>query len=196
MQLTDLFFIALGLSMDAFAVAACKGLAMRRVTPAKALVVGLWFGAFQAVMPAAGYFAGRLFAGYITTFDHWIAFLLLAIIGGKMIWESRKADEALPGEEPRLTVRVMLPLALATSIDALAAGVTFAFVQVQITPAVAFIGTTTLLLSMLGVAFGRMAGAKLKRRAELLGGVILVFMGLRVLLEHLGVFVRIAAGIK
>lgn len=187
MSLIELFVIAVGLSMDAFAVAVGKGLTMRKAGFKKMLTVGLYFGVFQAVMPLIGYFAGSLFAGLITSFDHWIAFALLALIGGKMIYESFQQDDGEELAEAALTPKEMLPLAVATSIDALAVGVSFAFLRVDIVPAVLFIGTVTLVLSMAGVKIGNLFGARFKAKAEFAGGVILVLMGIKILLEHLGV---------
>ena len=151
MSLFELFIIAVGLSMDAFAVAVCKGLSMRRATLKNALIVGLYFGVFQAAMPLIGYFLGISLADQITAYDHWIAFALLAIIGGKMIYESFHKDADGEDEGGEVTLKKMLPLAVATSIDALAVGVSFAFLRVSIFPAVTFIGVVTLTLSMLGV---------------------------------------------
>ena len=185
MSLIELFLIAVGLSMDAFAVSICKGLSVRKAEPRHSLIVGAYFGGFQALMPAIGYVLGRQFESLITSVDHWIAFVLLGIIGGNMI------REALKGEQEELddsfTFRTMLPLAIATSIDALAMGVTFAFLQVQIVPAVLFIGVTTFVLSAIGLKVGNVFGAKYKSRAELFGGVVLVLMGIKILLEHLGI---------
>ena len=185
MSLMELFLIAVGLSMDAFAVSVCKGLSVRKATVKHALCVGLYFGGFQALMPLIGYLLGTQFESFITSVDHWIAFVLLSFIGGNMI------REALKGEQEELddsfTFRTMLPLAIATSIDALAMGVTFAFLQVQIVPAVLFIGVTTFVLSAVGLKVGNVFGAKYKSRAELFGGVVLVLMGIKILLEHLGI---------
>lgn len=186
MNLFSLFLIAVGLSMDAFAVAVCKGLSLQKLTLKKALIVGLWFGVFQAVMPLIGYFVGTLFEEYITAFDHWIAFALLLIIGGNMIFGALKKGEEEALDES-LGFKVMLPFAVATSIDALAVGVSFAFLSVNIWAAVAFIGVTTLLLSMLGVKLGHVFGEKYKSKAEIAGGIILILMGVKILLEHLGV---------
>ncbi len=184
MGLTELFLIAVGLSMDAFAVSVCKGLSVQKVTLRHSLCAGVYFGLFQALMPAAGYLLGTQFESLITSIDHWIAFVLLAIIGGNMI------REALSHEEEKLdasvSFRAMLPLAVATSIDALAMGVTFAFLQVDIVPAVLFIGVITFLLSALGVKIGNVFGARYKSGAELFGGAVLILMGLKILLEHLG----------
>ena len=186
MSLMELFLIAVGLSMDAFAVSVCKGLSVRKATVKHALCVGLYFGGFQALMPLIGYLLGTQFESFITSVDHWIAFGLLAFIGGNMI------REALSGEEEKLddsfSFRTMITLAVATSIDALAMGVTFAFLRVDIVPAVLFIGATTFVLSAVGLKVGNVFGAKYKARAELFGGVVLVLMGLKILLEHLGVF--------
>ena len=184
MTLLDLFFVAVGLSMDAFAVAVCKGLALRQVRCPHMALVGLWFGGFQALMPLLGYLVGVQFADAIAAVDHWIAFALLAVIGGNMI------REALSKEDPpdaSLSWKKMLPLAVATSIDALAVGVSFAFLRVDIVPAVGFIGGVTFLLSAAGVKVGSLFGARYRKRAELAGGIILILLGLRILLEHLGV---------
>ena len=185
MSLIELFLIAVGLSMDAFAVSICKGLSVRKAEPRHSLIVGAYFGGFQALMPAIGYVLGRQFESLITSVDHWIAFVLLGIIGGNMIREALKGEqEELDGS---FTFKAMLPLAIATSIDALAMGVTFAFLQVQIVPAVLFIGVTTCVLSAVGLKVGNVFGAKYKSRAELFGGVVLVLMGIKILLEHLGI---------
>ena len=184
MSLIELFLIAVGLSMDAFAVSVCKGLSVRKAEVKHGLLVGAYFGGFQALMPAIGYLLGRQFESLITSVDHWIAFVLLGIIGGNMIREALKGEqEELDGS---FTFKAMLPLAIATSIDALAMGVTFAFLQVQIVPAVLFIGVTTFVLSAIGLKVGNVFGAKYKARAELFGGVVLVLMGIKILLEHLG----------
>ena len=192
MSTVELLLVAIGLSMDAFAVSVCHGLSMRRANFKKALIVGLYFGVFQAVMPLIGYYAGAQFSDAIVNYDHWIVFVLLAFIGGKMIVESLKKDDTSDGEaantgEVSLGPVKMLPLAVATSIDALAVGVSFAFIGVQIVPAVSFIGVITLVLSMAGVKIGNIFGTKLKSKAELAGGVILVLIGVKILLEHLGV---------
>ena len=185
MAFWELLLLAVGLSMDAFAVAICKGLSIDRVTGKRAVVVGLWFGGFQALMPFLGWLLGSRFAAYITAVDHWIAFGLLAIIGGNMIRESLSKEEECP--DASLSVKAMLPMAIATSIDALAVGVSFAFLSVNIGAAVSFIGVITFVLSMVGVKAGSLFGAKYKSKAELAGGVILILMGLKILLEHLGV---------
>lgn len=186
MGLLELFVLAVGLSMDAFAVAVCKGLAMARITVKKAAVVALWFGGFQALMPLVGYYLGVQFQDKITAIDHWITFILLGAIGVNMV------REALSGEcedtSESLDMKTMFVLAVATSIDALAVGITFAFLQVKIVPAVTFIGVTTFILSAAGVKIGNVFGTKYKAKAELAGGVILILLGVKILLEHLGVF--------
>lgn len=184
-SLFSLFVLAVGLSMDAFAVSICKGLAMKQITLKKACIVGLWFGCFQAIMPTIGYLLGNQFEKYITSVDHWIAFVLLAFIGGSMIKESFSKDEEAADDS--LDVKTMFLLAVATSIDALAVGVTFAFLQVRIIPAVSFIGIITFTLSAVGVKIGNVFGIRYKSKAELAGGIILVGMGIKILLEHLGI---------
>jgi putative Mn2+ efflux pump MntP len=184
MSLFDLFILAVGLSMDAMAVAVCKGLSVQKLKFRHALITGLYFGGFQAAMPLLGYLLGIRFQAYIESVDHWIAFILLGVIGANMIKESfGEAEEVNCSFCPR----AMLPMAVATSIDALAVGVTFAFLGVDIVPAVSFIGVITFTLSAAGVYIGHLFGAKFKSKAELTGGIVLVLMGLRILLEHLGV---------
>lgn len=185
MSLFSLFIIAVGLSMDAFAVSICKGLAMKKINFKKACIVGLWFGGFQALMPLIGYLLGSQFEQYITAIDHWIAFVLLGLIGASMIKEALSKEEECANDS--LDFKTMLLLAVATSIDALAVGVTFAFLQVDIVPAVSFIGIITFTLSAIGVKVGNVFGIKYKSKAELAGGVILIVMGIKILLEHLGV---------
>ena len=180
MGLIELFLIAVGLSMDAFAVSVCKGLAMPKCTFKKAAIVGLWFGGFQALMPAIGYILGAQFQEAIASIDHWIAFVLLALIGGNMIHEALDNDEE--EADASLDVKTMFLLAVATSIDALAIGITFAFLKVNIIPAVCFIGIVTFIISFAGNVFG----ARYKNKAEIVGGVILILLGLKILLEHLG----------
>ena len=187
MTLFDLILIAVSLSMDAFAVSICKGLSVRRVSLTHALTCGLWFGGFQALMPALGYFLGDRFSALLTKFGPWIAFVLLVWIGGSMIRESLSQGEEDGKPEPaELRHRELLMLAVATSIDALAVGVTFAFLQVKIVPAISFIGATTFVLSAIGIRIGNIFGAKYKSKAELVGGIVLILMGLKILLEHLG----------
>ena len=186
MGLIELFLIAVGLSMDAFAVSVCKGLAMPKCTFKKAAIVGLWFGGFQALMPAIGYVLGAQFQETIASIDHWIAFVLLALIGGNMIHEALDNDEE--EADASLDVKTMFLLAVATSIDALAIGITFAFLKVNIIPAVCFIGIVTFIISFAGVKIGNVFGARYKNKAEIVGGVILILLGLKILLEHLGFF--------
>ena len=173
--------------MDAFAVSACYGLCMQKVVPKNAVIIGLYFGAFQFLMPLLGYVLAKSFADKISTYDHWIAFVLLAYIGGKMILDSFKNDEEENCEEKLLDFKTMLTLAVATSIDALAIGVSFAFLRVQIIPASLLIGFTTFTLSILGVKIGNVFGSKFKSKAEFTGGAILIIIGIKTLLEHLGV---------
>lgn len=190
MSLLELFILAVGLSMDAFAVAVCKGLSMREVSIHKAGIVGLYFGGFQAGMPLIGYFLGLQFKDYIMSVDHWIAFILLSFLGIKMIQEalSKEDDEdEKQDEKEMLSFKNMSVLAIATSIDALAVGITLAFLQVDIVPAVSFIGITTFVLSIIGVKIGNVFGIKYKSKAEFVGGIILIFMGVKILLEHLGI---------
>ena len=186
MNILELLLLAVGLSMDAFAVAVCKGLAIGRCRLRHALIPGLWFGAFQALMPLIGYFLGARFEKYITSIDHWIAFVLLAAIGANMLREAFGHDEP-DAADASLSVKAMLPMAVATSIDALAVGITFAFLQVRIVSAVSFIGVITLLLSMLGVKVGSVFGVRYKAKAEAAGGIILILLGVKILLEHLGI---------
>ena len=184
MGILELVTIALGLSMDACAVSVCKGLSVDRLSVRHMLITGLYFGGFQALMPLIGYFLGSSFEEFITSFDHWIAFILLALIGVNMIRESRGAAEELNAS---FGVKAMLPLAVATSIDALAVGVTFAFLRVQIVPAVASIGAITFALSFAGVKIGNVFGDRFEKKAEICGGVILILIGAKILLEHLGI---------
>ena len=184
MGLIELFLIAVGLSMDAFAVSVCKGLAMPKCTFKKVAIVGLWFGGFQALMPAIGYILGAQFQEAIASIDHWIAFVLLALIGGNMIHEALDNDEE--EADASLDVKTMFLLAVATSIDALAIEITFAFLKVNIIPAVCFIGIVTFIISFAGVKIGNVFGARYKNKAEIVGGIILILLGLKILLEHLG----------
>ncbi len=239
MGFVELLLIGVGLSMDAFAVAVCKGLAMKRVNYRHALVIALMFGGFQALMPLVGWALGTQFEQYITPVDHWIAFVLLAFIGGKMLWEALHgeagagdgaaaegeagaeaagtssagteaagteaagtsgagaavagatgdfgAEQATGEAKERLDMRELVLMAIATSIDALAVGITFAFLQVDIVPAVALIGATTFVLSLGGVVLGNQFGARFEKPASVVGGVVLILIGLKILLEHLGV---------
>ena len=186
MSFIELFLIGVGLSMDAFAVSICKGLALQRVSWKECCIAGLWFGGFQALMPLLGYLLGTQFEQFVTSVDHWIAFVLLGIIGGNMIREALSKDEdQLDGS---LAFKTMLLLAIATSIDALAVGITFALLpDVNLPAAVSFIGATTFILSAVGLKVGNVFGLKYKSRAEIAGGIILILLGVKILLEHLGV---------
>ena len=185
MSFFDLFLIALALSMDAFAVAICKGLSVKKVGAKHILTAGVYFGGFQALMPLIGFLLGYKFERFIVSVDHWIAFVLLAVIGGNMI------KEALVGEDDEVndsfSFKTMLPLALATSIDALAVGISFAFLGVDIVTAALLIGVTTFVISGAGIVVGNIFGAKYKSKAELAGGIVLILIGLKILLEHLGI---------
>ena len=183
MGLWELFVIALGLSMDAFAVSICKGLSVRRCTARHMLICGLYFGVFQAAMPLIGYILGAQFESLVTAIAPYIAFALLAFIGANMIREARSREEESIDDD--FSMKAMIPLAIATSIDALAVGVSFAFLQVDIVPAVLFIGLTTFVCCIAGVKVGSLFGSKYKQRAELFGGLVLILMGLKILLEHL-----------
>ena len=185
MGILELLAVAVGLSMDAFAVSICKGLSARNISPRHMLIAGLYFGGFQALMPYLGYLLGSSFSALVASVDHWIAFGLLAVIGINMIRESRGPVEEL---DASFSPRAMLPLAVATSIDALAVGVSFAFMKVNIYSSVTVIGITTLLLSAVGVKVGSLFGAKNKSLSELVGGIVLIAIGLKILLEDLGVF--------
>ena len=180
----ELFLIGVGLSMDAFAVSICKGLAAKNVRREQPVIAGLYFGGFQALMPLAGYLLGSRFQSMIQRVDHWIAFVLLALIGANMVRESQGEAEHL---DDSFTPGTMLPLAVATSIDALAVGVTFAFLNVRIIPAAALIGVTTFALSAIGMRLGNVFGARYQARAELAGGIVLILMGVKILLEHTGI---------
>ena len=182
MGFLELMLLAVGLSMDALAVSICKGLAMDRVTLGRMVLVGLWFGGFQGLMPLLGWLLGSRFSLYITAIDHWIAFALRI----NMLREARSGDTEEASAS--LGFRVMFAMAVATSIDALAVGITFAFLEVDILPAVCCIALTTFLLSSLGVKFGSLCGTRMQSKAEALGGVILILLGLKILLEHLGIF--------
>ncbi len=186
MSTTELFILAIGLSMDAFAVAICKGLSLKKVTLKHSAIVGAWFGGFQALMPTIGYLLGVNFTHIIQRFDHWIAFGLLALIGVNMIRESREKDEN-ETTDASLGFKTMLLMAIATSIDALAVGVTFAFLEVNIVMAASFIGIVTFTCSFIGVKVGAVFGEKYKSAAELTGGLILIGIGLKILLEHLNI---------
>ncbi|MBO5476803.1 MAG: manganese efflux pump [Clostridia bacterium] len=184
MSILELCIISIGLAMDAFAVAICKGLSVKKLNFKHMLIVGGYFGVFQGIMPVIGYLLSVGFEKYITSVDHWIAFILLGLIGANMIKESLGDDENI---DCSFTFKAMLPLAIATSIDALAVGVTFAFLNVNIILAVLLIGSITFVLSMIGTKIGNVFGEKFKNKAELIGGIILILMGLKILLEHLNI---------
>jgi len=198
MSILELFVLAIGLSMDAFAVSICKGLSQGRTKIKNMCIVGLWFGGFQALMPLVGYFLGGFFADVVTKYAHWIAFVLLLFIGGKMIAEAcrdlvlsggdgQAVCKVSEGGEMSMDAKTMFPLAVATSIDALAVGVTFAFLKVSIIPAVSFIGVITFLCSAAGVKIGSIFGSKYKAKAELGGGIILLLIGIKILLNGLNI---------
>lgn len=183
MSVVELFILAVGLAMDAFAVSICKGLSLKKINWKHMCIAGAWFGGFQALMPTIGYFLGSVFTDMITKYDHWAAFILLAIIGANMIKESFGDEEEV---DASMTVKSMLLLAIATSIDALAVGITFAFMKVNILVAVIFIGVVTFICSAVGVKIGSVFGTKYKSKAELFGGVVLILIGLKILLEGVG----------
>ena len=184
----ELFIFAVGVSMDALAVSICKGLAMKKATMRAGLVCGLWFGGFQALMPLAGFFLGALFAGKIEAFDHWIAFGLLAIIGINLLKEAFEKGCDCEKHDADLSVKTMFIMALATSIDALAVGISLAMAgNVNIYLAVLLIGAVTFAMSMLGVKIGNVFGSRFEKKAQIAGGVILILLGIKILLEHLGV---------
>ena len=186
MGILELFILAVGLSMDAFAVSVCKGLSLGKINIKHMCIAGAWFGGFQALMPLIGYLLGTRFASLVDAYDHWIAFALFLVIGLNMIREGIKGEE--DSVDASMGVKTMFLMAVATSIDALAVGVTFAFLEVQIIPAIIFIGCTTFILSAIGVKVGSMFGYKYKSKAEICGGIILVILGTKILLEGLGVF--------
>ena len=189
MGIAELLILAVGLSMDAMAVSICKGLAMKKATIRAGVTCGLWFGGFQALMPLIGFFLGALFADAIEAFDHWVAFGLLAVIGANMLKEALEKGESCPTNSADFSVRTMFVMAVATSIDALAVGVTFSMVElsVSIWLAVCLIGCTTFLISLGGVYVGNVFGAKYKNKAEFVGGTILILIGVKIILEHFGV---------
>ena len=188
MSYLEIIIIAIGLAMDAFAVSICKGLKMKKIKYGQALIIALFFGGFQALMPLLGWLLGHQFESFITEIDHYIAFALLAIIGGKMIFDSvrKKKDDKEEKESEKFDIKELFILAIATSIDALAVGITFAFLKVEILGAISIIGVITLVICFLGVLIGGFFGDKLQGKAEIVGGIILILMGLKILLEHLG----------
>lgn len=188
----ELFLLGIGLAMDAFAVSVCKGLGMRRLNKKQTLIIGLYFGGFQALMPLIGWLLGSQFQKYITSIDHWITFILLSFIGGKMMIEAIREwneEETVDVMDAPLDHKNMLVLAVATSIDALAVGITFAFLDTPIIEAITIIGITTMVISIIGVVVGNFFGSRYKSKAEFIGGLILVLLGLKILLEHLGILV-------
>lgn len=185
MEILELLLIAIGLAMDAFAVSVCKGLSFKEMSWKKAIIVGVYFGIFQALMPAIGYFLGATFENLVTKIDHWIAFILLGFIGFNMLRETFGKDEE--GSNDKVDFKTMVVLAIATSIDALAIGITFAFLRVNVVVAVLLIGVITFLLSVLGVKIGNKFGDKYEKKAEIVGGMILILMGVKILLEHLSI---------
>ena len=185
MKITELFILAVGLSMDAFAVSICKGLSLGKIKAKHMCIAGAWFGGFQALMPMVGYFLGSTFESVITNLDHWIAFGLLAIIGGNMIKDafSKECDSF----DDDVSFKTMIVLAIATSIDALAVGITFAFLKVNLILAISMIGVITFILAIVGTKVGNRFGDKYEKKAELVGGVILILLGIKILLEHMGI---------
>lgn len=189
MHILEIILIGIGLAMDAFAVSICKGLTMKKLNIKHMLVIALYFGAFQAIMPTIGWVLGKQFQSYIISFDHWIAFALLVFLGLKTIIDTirEKDDEQTEKQESRLDHKEMFLLAIATSIDALAVGVTLAFLQVNLVSTVSIIGIITFIICIFGVLVGNMFGSTLKKKASIVGGVILIVIGTKILLEHLGI---------
>lgn len=187
MGIVELFLIGVGLSMDAFAVAICKGLNMRRFNILHGLIIACFFGGFQALMPLLGWLLGSQFESYITSIDHWIAFILLGFIGFNMIKEALGEQDDQPCSCSGLDLKELFLLAVATSIDALAVGITFAFLQIDILPAITLIGCTTFILTFAGVIIGHQFGSRYERKAQIVGGAILILIGLKILLEHLNI---------
>ena len=187
MGILEIILVSIGLAMDAFAVSVCKGLSMKKMEWKKAAIIGIWFGFFQGLMPAIGYFLGNNYKYLITSIDHWIIFALLSFIGMKMIKESfcNCSEENI---NDCIDFKTMIILAIATSIDALAVGITFAFLETNIIISAFLIGIITCILSIIGVKIGNKFGDKYESKAELAGGIILVFIGIKILLEHLNVF--------
>lgn len=198
MGFIELFFIAIGLSMDAFAVAICKGLSMPRLNGKQTIIIGLFFGGFQGLMPLIGWTLGTSFEALITPIDHWIAFILLGVLGAKMIVDALRnpqgdcecaSNETTGTSNGKLDLKELLLLAIATSIDALAVGITFAFLGVSIIEAVSIIGMTTFVLSIVGVIVGHFFGARFEKPATIIGGTVLIVIGCKILLEHLGILI-------
>ena len=187
MGVIELLLLSIGLAMDAFAVSVCKGISMKKMNWKKACIIGLWFGGFQALMPTIGYFLGSAFESLVTNIDHWIAFVLLGIIGGNMIKEAFCKEKDDEESSDDISFKTMLMLAIATSIDALAVGITFAFLNVNLFLAISMIGIITFAISIIGTKVGNKFGNKYEKKAELAGGVILILIGIKILLEHLGI---------
>ncbi len=187
MGIIEIFAIGIALAMDAFAVSICKGLSMKKMNWKNAIIIGLYFGTFQAIMPAIGYFLGTTLSGVVEKIDHWIAFILLSIIGGNMIKES--SNDEMEKRNDKIDFKTMIVLAIATSIDAMAVGVTFAFLKTNLILAISIIGIITFIISVIGVIIGNNFGDKFQNKAELTGGIILIIIGLKILLEHLGIIV-------
>ncbi len=185
MGVIEILAIGIALAMDAFAVSICKGLSMKKINWKNAIIIGLYFGVFQALMPVVGYFLGTTLSGVVEKIDHWIAFILLSIIGGNMIKES--TDDEIEKRNDKIDFRTMIVLAIATSIDAMAVGVTFAFLKTNLILAISIIGIVTFIISVIGVIIGNKFGDKFQNKAELTGGIILIIIGLKILLEHLGI---------
>lgn len=185
MGLLEIVVISFSLAMDAFAVSICKGLSMKKMNWKKAIIIAAYFGFFQAIMPIIGYFLGTTFANFVENIDHWLAFILLSVIGGNMIKES--TDDEIEKRNDNVNFKTMIGLAIATSIDALAIGITFAFLRTNIIFSVSVIGIITFIISLLGVKIGNKFGDKLQNKSELIGGVVLIIIGLKILLEHLGI---------
>ena len=188
MGIIELILISIGLAMDAFAVSICKGIKMTSKKTWHIIVIALFFGGFQMLMPIIGWFLGSRFESYITSFDHWIAFILLSIIGGKMLIDGIKAEDDEDEGEFKLDLKELFLLAIATSIDALAVGITFTFLNYPIVECMSIIGCTTFIISFIGVYIGKVFGSKYEHKAEIAGGIILIVIGLKILLEHLGLF--------
>jgi putative Mn2+ efflux pump MntP len=187
MGIIEIILLSISLAMDAFAVSICKGLSMKKIDWKKAIIIGLYFGIFQAVMPIIGYFLGTASQGFVSNIDHWIAFVLLVLIGGNMIREAFKEESESENANDNVDFKTMIVLAIATSIDALAVGITFAFLDVNVPLAVILIGIITFIISLIGVKIGNKFGSKYENKAEIAGGIILILIGIKILLEHLGI---------
>ena len=187
MGIIEILLLGVSLSMDALAVSICKGLSMKKINWKKAIIIGLYFGIFQALMPVIGYFLGTTFQSLVTNIDHWIAFILLSLIGGNMIREALSEGDN-DNCNDNVDFKTMIVLAIATSIDALAVGITFAFLNVNVPIAVTLIGITTFIISLVGVKIGNKFGSKYENKAAIVGGIVLILIGLKILLEHLGIF--------